>query len=276
MNTLRELQLAELQVLKAFADACDRLGLTYYLNSGTLLGAVRHGGFIPWDDDVDVAMPFEDYERFLSCGQDALGDGFFIQNMETEPNFHFSFTRVRKNGTTCLNSYHRDWHIHHGVWIDVFPIVTLSGKRDFKRKHRLFSFCNLLQMDDFLNNHIEDSRKELGGLVVALLKVFYLIPRSARIRWHRKLVKAACGKKNGNCYSVLWGNITSFYPENVFAEKAPIRFEDALFSAPADPDRYLTYTYGDYMKLPPENKRRSHTVDIVDLDHDYRQYVPNR
>ena len=80
MSELRALQLKELEILKEFAAVCESEGICYFLNSGTLLGAVRHGGFIPWDDDIDIAMPYEDYERFLACGQEKLGDKFFCSD----------------------------------------------------------------------------------------------------------------------------------------------------------------------------------------------------
>ncbi len=272
MVQLRELQLTELGILKDFAEVCKNMNLTYFLNSGTLLGAIRHGGFIPWDDDVDIAMPFEDYDKFLTIGQEQLGDRYFIQNMETDPNFNMSYTRVRLNGTTCMDSYKASWDIHHGVWIDVFPIVPLRGKLDFKLSHLVFSLCNYLQLDQSLSYYYDEYYNILGRLGITCLKFLYRLPMDKRIRLHKRIVWGMCRKK-GKCCSVLWGNITTFYPENVFHEKTEVYFEGIKLCAPKEFDKYLTYTYGDYMQLPPEEKRKTHTLDTIDLENDYHKYL---
>ncbi len=122
-STLRELQLCELQILKDVKRVCDNHRIKYYLSSGTLLGAVRHQGFIPWDDDIDIMMPYDDYRRFLKVAQGELGEQYFVQNSETDDSYAFAYTHIRKNNTAVL----RDWDLmnfsHHGVWIDVFPLV---------------------------------------------------------------------------------------------------------------------------------------------------------
>ena len=273
MEQLRALQLKELDILKAVADVCDELGLTYFLSFGTLLGAVRHGGFIPWDDDIDIAMPYTDYQKFLAYGQESLGNLFFVQNMETEPDFNFSFTKVRLNGTTCMNSYQDHWNVHQGIWIDVFPIVPLRGKIDFKLSRKVFSLCNFFQLDHGLKYYYDDYYKLVGGFGIALLRLFYKIPIQTRAKWHKIIVQKMCTRKNRKCRSVLAGNITTFYSEDVFSEKDTILFEGIPFSAPKETDKYLRITYGDYMQLPPEEKRRGHIMNIVDLEHDYRKYM---
>ena len=273
MDQLRALQLKELEILKAVANVCDEIGVTCYLISGTLLGAVRHGGFIPWDDDIDIAMNYSDYERFLSHAQELLGDRYFVQNMETEPDFNFSFTRVRMNGTTALNSYKAKWNVHQGVWIDVFPIVPVRDKTDFKLSRKVFSICNFLQSDYALKYYYDEYYKLLGPVGIAALRVFYMIPMATRIKWHKAIVLKMCLRRNRECCSVLWGNITRFYPKNVFAETTTILFEGIPFSAPKNADQYLSISYGDYMKLPPIEKRRTHSLDIVDLEHDYHRYM---
>ncbi len=273
MSKLRELQLKELEILKAVTDICHEEGITYFLNSGTLLGAVRHGGFIPWDDDVDICMPYEDYKRFLACSQEKLGENCFVQNMETEPNYNHSYTRVHLNGTTCMDSYQTSWDIHHCICIDVFPIVPLRGKLDFKLTRIVLSFCNFFQLDYGLQYYFDEYQKLLGRFGIVVLRLFYKIPQAKRIKWHKAIVDRICSRKNRSCCSVLWGNITTFYPENVFTEQSTILFEGIPFSAPKDTDKYLRYTYGDYMQLPPEEKRRSHPFDIIDFDNDYHKYM---
>lgn len=119
---LRKLQLAELEILKDFIRVCNELKLTYFLDSGTLLGCIRHEGFIPWDDDIDVSMPREDYEIFLEKGQALLKREYFLQSYKTEPNYTLNFAKIRNSNTTFIESSVKDLNINHGIFIDIFPI----------------------------------------------------------------------------------------------------------------------------------------------------------
>ncbi|MBR7189908.1 MAG: LicD family protein, partial [Oscillospiraceae bacterium] len=118
---LRRLQLMQLKILKEFVRVCQKHGFRFYIMNGTCLGAIRHGGFIPWDDDIDVGMYAEDYDRFIRCGAD-FGEEFFLQTIETDPGFKTMIARIRLNGTTILEKDFIDADIHHGVFIDVYPL----------------------------------------------------------------------------------------------------------------------------------------------------------
>ena len=118
----KALQLRELEILDFFADVCKRNGLRYFIIAGTLLGAVRHGGFIPWDDDIDVAMPRRDFNKFAKICKKELPDGYFFQSSKTEKEYPFFFAKLRRDGDTVNESILESHDIHKGCYIDVFPL----------------------------------------------------------------------------------------------------------------------------------------------------------
>ena len=129
MTELRKLQLTQLEILKVFDRICKEKDLQYSLYAGTLLGAVRHKGFIPWDDDIDVCMSREHYDRFLQIWDEVHPDGYILQNKEIEPAFTQSFSKIRKDHTTFLQDQKEAGKYHTGIFLDVFPIDRIpSGK----------------------------------------------------------------------------------------------------------------------------------------------------
>lgn len=119
----KELQLIEIELLRVFIESCQKLSLKYYVIGGTLLGTVRHNGFIPWDDDVDVAMCRDDYEKWLKEAPKLIdSDKYFIQNNHSDRYFPANFTKLRKNESTFIELPVKKLDIHHGIFIDIFPL----------------------------------------------------------------------------------------------------------------------------------------------------------
>ena len=268
---LRTLQLFELEMLKDIKEVCDKCGLTYYLYSGTLLGAVRHKGFIPWDDDIDIAMPYQDYLRFLACAQEALGENYFLQTTDTDDSFQFGYARVRRNGTTMI----RDWETeegHHGVWIDVFPLICVGGKLDVRLKKMLIPLTNLLCMTDDAFSKGRSWLVKCNGktkvTLISALRRLLCKRRKPLAKWIRRRMYAQTGKAN---MAEAWGSITAVVPARAFdGAPAALQFEDSVFAVPPDYDCVLRYKYGDYMQLPPEDKRHGNHGDmVIDLEQDW-------
>lgn len=127
-----ELKKCQLEMLKAFAAVCEKLGISYFLDGGTLLGAVRHKGFIPWDDDIDVGMLRADYERFFAEGQALLPEHYFIQNISTDPQYTANFAKMRDSRTTYIETTLGRKRINHGVFIDIF-VLDYYPENAFRR-----------------------------------------------------------------------------------------------------------------------------------------------
>ena len=138
---MTELQKIELDILKSVIDICDELNLKYYLVCGSALGAVKYNGFIPWDDDIDIGLPREDYEIFIQKAQAMLPEYYFLQNYNTDKNFPLFMTKIRDSRTTFVEMQFQNIDMHHGVYIDVFPLDGYPNKRKaIKKKHLCASF----------------------------------------------------------------------------------------------------------------------------------------
>ena len=144
-QTLRRVQLTQLSIAKEIKRVCDKYGIEYILDSGTLLGAVRHRGFIPWDDDMDIAMTRENYDKFVSVAQTEFKDKYFLQTWETDKNCPFPFAKVRLNGTSYVENVCEHADIHKGIYVDVFPYdVWPEEKKAQKRIFCVVGFDSLL------------------------------------------------------------------------------------------------------------------------------------
>ncbi len=270
MATLREIQQFELQMLKDVAKACDENGIEYLLDSGTLLGAIRHGGFIPWDDDIDLYMTLENYKKFIKIGQRILGDKYFVQNYRTDNEYCEMWIQVRANGTTSMPKKLKNWNIHWGMCLDIFPIIGVSDDLIKKEKQKKALAINrTLLRDKYM--------LAKGEPINSKLKLIYKIPRPirkfiCRLNEHRYMLNP---EKYNTCANI-WYDITVEYPYKVFSPLTKVKFEDAEFTTTSKYDEYLTLLYGDYMTIPDESQRGGHSDElgsiIMDINKDYKKY----
>ena len=279
-TTIRDLQLKELEILKEFHRICEEENLTYYLSSGTLLGAVRHQGFIPWDDDIDVCMPVKDYKRFCKIAPSKLSSRFYFQNHITDDNYFFAFSKIRMNHTTCIHRLYRYHQVHQGIWIDIFPLVETTGSTiDMKLKNKMIKIGSAFQFENYLEGVYKEYCDKFGKVTIWGVKLVSKLPLRVRKDLHSLFNNLAYYGRNRGYYTEVFSDVLHYVPKEAFeGEPAKLRFEGECFYAPANYDLYLKYIFGDYMKLPPENERVNHTADggIIDLDKDYTYYIPSK
>ena len=270
VDTLRDIQLFELKMLKDVVKVCDDNNIEYMLSSGTLLGAVRHGGFIPWDDDIDIYMTLDNYKKFLKVGQQALGEKYFVQNYETDKLYFEMWTQIRANGTTSMPIKFKNWNIHFGMCLDIFPLVGVSdNEKKRKKQKKALCFNRLLLMDGFL--------KATGENISSKMKLLYKIPyriRKAICKFNERKIYLDF-RKYDSC-SIIWYDIIKIYPAELFKNLTKIKFEDTEFTTLSKYDEYLTILYGDYMTPPKESERNGHSGElgeiIRDTKKDYKEY----
>lgn len=273
---LRKLQLFEVKMLEDVVNVCEKNNITYYLISGTLLGAVRHKGFIPWDDDIDICMPYPDYLKFMKIGQQKLGSKYFLQTFLTDPNYQRSFARVRANHTAMLRDTMIYCHSHQGIWLDIFPLIHLGGSFDIKLKKRLVQISNYIQIDDVLKYNIEEFEHIIGKKGVRFLHAFHKIPMKIRQRIHKTLLHFVCCGKPKKMVAEVWGGITHLYPKEILdGPVSKVEFEGRTYNTFPDYIKFLECKYGDYMILPPVEERCSHGKLLIDLENDYSVYMNN-
>ena len=143
MNDLQKKQFA---ILCEFVRICEKLDLQYYMICGSALGSAKYSGFIPWDDDIDVALPRKDYNIFIEKAQALLPEHLHLQNYKTDKNFHHYCSKIRDSQTTYIERDQKNLNIHHGVFVDVIPLDALPDDKLFKFKYRVFRICQLMYL----------------------------------------------------------------------------------------------------------------------------------
>lgn len=262
IGELREIQLAILEYVNSF---CTENKINYSLSGGTLIGAVRHKGYIPWDDDIDIMMPRPDYEKFCATFNDfATKNNLKLINSFNDRQFFQPFSKVVDTRTYLIETYNRPID-KMGVYIDVFPIDGLPNeekKRDFYWK-RIFKKRNFASVIYQKNNS-----KEYGFKKVARLVLFYLLKIFPANFFAKKINKTAMKNDYASseyiACSVFGYGRKEEMPKSVFDSFIDVDFEGRKFKALAGWKTYLTNLYGDFMQLPPKEKQVA--------KHDFKAY----
>ena len=268
---LTQLKHIQIAILKEYIEICHKHGLQYFLVGGSCLGAVRHQGFIPWDDDIDIGMPRADYDRFLEVAPAELSDGYFLQTAHTDKHYPMNFAKIRNSQTTFLESSVSHLDINHGVFFDIFPMdgYHFSRGREIKMKICRHGVARAFR--------IPQSQSVIKKLLIFLATLPVRDYHKAR----DILEKMACRYRYEDCdiiasYFGVWGKKEIFKKE-IFGQGSKGIFEGIEVMLPADPHGYCRQLYGDYMKYPPLEKRVTHHYcDVIDLDKSYLYYIKSK
>ena len=267
-STLRDHQLIMLDLLHQVDMICKKHNIPYYLFAGSLLGAVRHSGFIPWDDDVDVIMLRSDYNRFLSVAEKELDAANYFLQKEYSAHWPLHWSKIRRNGTTCLEKYYpKDLKTHLGIFIDVFPCDALSNSFLISRLQFIASKIIIAKS---LNARGYITKSFVKRAVLACSKLFPLkaLTNLVQLRGATDTESVHVFLGGGKRYK------NSVFPRIWLEHQKVLTFEDDLFSVPEKYDALLTTLYGNYWIIPPEEERKNKEHSFfVDTEHSYETHL---
>ncbi len=267
---IAKVQAVLLEMMNDFDSLCRKHGLTYFLVGGTALGAVRHKGFIPWDEDVDLAMPRKDYDRLTTLVLAEYSEKYWVQDIKTNERYDLPFLKIRKKGTRFVEVFEPD-PAHAGIFMDVYPLENIPDFALWRWLHGVLSMglafcCSCVRMnqkkeryftyyDDPKMHKIVKIKSFIGGLLGFLsLRRWCLLTDK---------VTSCCKKENTKYVSFPSGRKHYFGEMCQRSSILPVResdFAGRRFFLPAKPEEHLTVLYGDYQKIPLANEREQHTV----------------
>ena len=273
-SNVRRLQLAELDILKTFIAICDKHHLTYFMLGGTMLGAIRHKGFIPWDDDIDMGLPRADYDRFLQVAEKELKAPLQLHTTQNGKGLYsYYYTRIENTDIQLIKKATIN-QTQIPVWIDVFPLdgvpdddqQMLKWVKKCKRWKKVFSYSQASY------TAATDERRKKRGRAESLLRSAFLalkLDRLINTQWAwKKLDRVA--RENDYATSRRIMNVCGAYgmknifDKSFFGEGALYPFEDIQVRGPKEYDKVLSQQYGDYMTPPDANHRERHYIEIVE------------
>lgn len=280
----RGIQLLEIKILEEVQRLCKKYGLRYFAIGGTCLGAVRHGGFIPWDDDIDIAMPYDDYIKFRKIAKNELKPPYALFDPYEHRHSRIGFYKIHDTTTTFVEQIALPYTDRYtGVFIDVMPIYGLPNReQDALRTARMCSW--------WLRKNIA-MRFSYNELLSNMEKVMWLLTyyerKTKHYSYYLKKIEEECDKFSfDSSEQVLFGfRIIPFrekasytykviFPYSIFSDFLEVPFENTTIRIPYGYQQYLTMDFGNYMRLPPEDKRVTvHPAALIDLNKSYKEYI---
>ena len=268
-SQIQQVWATEQEILDVIHKVCTENGLRYSLAYGTLIGAVRHKGFIPWDDDIDLMMPREDYEKLLAIWNQAAPEGYLLQNYHTYSDYTNNFTKIVKDHTTFLQKEEdRAASFHKGVFVDIFPGDRVAPGRIRQKIQYVACAVNLLYSRGYTSG--------TGGVMGMIERILLKLPKSSQIYFRDKAERIIIKWRNDNqqpyLFSCTIGCSRLYYPSDMFDGERSISFCGKEYCCVNDYDKILRIQYGDYMQLPPEEDRvwKHHPI-LIDFEHNYEE-----
>ena len=266
---LRQVQMIELELLCEVDRICKKCNIRYTVIAGTLLGAVRHKGFIPWDDDADVALLRPEYEKFReACKTELDKSRFYFQDHRNTKGYRWGYGKLRRKGTCFLRENQELMPYKQGVFIDVFPLDAVSNSYPIRviQNFQCFVIRKMLWSE-------VGRFSEKNFLIRKIYAILSRVPIRSVFYHYAKMYKTLNGKDYSRLNEAVWVRILMYptpnnsygYLKKWYNNNMDYLFEGKTLIGIADSDEYLTFKFGDYMKLPPVEKRKIHPVTELKL-----------
>ncbi len=259
-NNLKQAQIVMLRILKVIDHICKKHNIEYWLDGGTLLGAVRHKGFIPWDDDIDLGMMRDDYNKFIKISKQELPEDMFLQTRESDSYYNITVPlKIRDTKSLFVEEFETiEENYNQGIYVDIFSYDFLP-KNAIKRK---LLKRTIKKISKIIRAKLTPNKTYTNDLLYKTLKYFF------SLKMLQKLVDNAIVKTNKNNHEIIGFGLDSSLTRNYIAKEfyplIRLEFEGCKFLAPNNYDYYLKTTYGDYMKLPPKDKQKpKHSIALI-------------
>lgn len=262
-DMLRQLQMIQLEMLVEVDRICRKCEIQYNIIAGTLLGAVRNGGYIPWDDDADVALLRPEYEKFRkACKTELDKTRFIFQDHRNTKGYRWGYGKLRRKNTLFLREYQEHMPYMQGVFIDIFPLDGVPDNYFLRSAKNFECFCIRKILWSKVGKAAERNfwRRQI-------YKILDKIPEKNTFHYYHKMIYSANKKKTRMVRILMFPTPNSEYGyyRNWYENSADTEFEGKVFQGIKDYDSYLTFKFGDYMQLPPESERKVHPVSKIRL-----------
>lgn len=267
-ETLKHIHDVELMILKDLISFCDENNLTYFMYAGSLLGTIRHEGFIPWDDDLDVVMLRDEFEKFKKLFLASPNQKYELLTNEAEKDYFYFFAKLSLKDTLFEEKWSSQLDFDMGFNIDIFVLDDLAENK-YKRFYQLkkaYLYNRLLIMSKIRLDDLPFISKLITHSMYHILNILNLNPSKLTKKCLNFLKKYSdANSKNVFDISATAKEYPLIYDKDDFKDVIQVKFEDIYVNVPKNYDKILTELYGDYMQLPPEEDRYNHPIDIIDF-----------